>query len=303
MISTPTTRTKLVRLDLEAPHRAGNYNVSTSLRPTHELHGCAPTPGYCTDLASDSRRRLAMPARSLREKPGTSSMMPANSRWPSTTSSTSLSATTVALRGALSSRASSPKAWPGPEGGDPAALAGDLGGALQEHEELVPGLALGHEDLAGRDPDVFRPAGDQLEVFSRAGAEKGHLLEVVDEGVTTGHGAETYNATGPGARAALNSGRARESDTGRLKLYSSDRSSLFRSVKRSRYVQGRRDRPRHHQLGRRCAGGRRARRHPQRRRAAAPPHRSSRSRRRARCWSARSPSARPSPTRIARSAR
>ena len=64
--------------------------------------------------ASASRRRLAMPASSLRAKPGTSSMRPANSRWPSTTSSMSVSATTVALRGAFSSRASSPKASPGP---------------------------------------------------------------------------------------------------------------------------------------------------------------------------------------------
>jgi hypothetical protein len=35
---------------------------------------------YCTDRASDSRSRFAMPASSLREKPGTSSMIPANSR-------------------------------------------------------------------------------------------------------------------------------------------------------------------------------------------------------------------------------
>ena len=55
-----------------------------------------------------------MPARSLRAKPGTSSISPANSRWPSTTSSMSVSATTVALRGAFSSNASSPNAAPGP---------------------------------------------------------------------------------------------------------------------------------------------------------------------------------------------
>src|SRR5581483_7610155 len=69
---------------------------------------------YWTLLASYSRRRWARPARSLREKPGTSSMIPANSRWPSTTTSIGVSATTVALRGARSSRASSPKASPGP---------------------------------------------------------------------------------------------------------------------------------------------------------------------------------------------
>src|SRR5262249_59261146 len=35
---------------------------------------------YWTDRASASRRRLAIPARSLRAKPGTSSIRPANSR-------------------------------------------------------------------------------------------------------------------------------------------------------------------------------------------------------------------------------
>ncbi len=38
-------------------------------------------------------------------------------------------------------------------------LAGDAGRAVDDHEELVAGLALGDEDLAGVDPHVLRPAG------------------------------------------------------------------------------------------------------------------------------------------------
>ena len=69
------------------------------------------------------------------------------------------------------------------------------------------------------------------------------------------------------------------------------------------HAQGRRNRPRHHQLGRERPGGRRAGRSSPTPRGAGPRRRSSASRSRARCSSARSPSARPSPTRTARSAR
>ena len=59
---------------------------------------------------------------------------------------------------------------------------------LEDHEELVAGLALGHEGLAGRDLDVLGPLGDQLEVLAGAGREQRDLLEVVDEGVAARHG-------------------------------------------------------------------------------------------------------------------
>ena len=95
---------------------------------------------------------------------------------------------TVALRGAFSSSASSPNAAPGPMRRDLAALAGDPGGAVEDHEELVAGLALGDEGLAGRDPHVLRPPGDQLEVLAGAGREQRDLLEVIDEGVSPRHG-------------------------------------------------------------------------------------------------------------------
>ena len=129
-----------------------------------------------------------MPASILRAKPGTSSTMPANSRWPSTTSSMSVSATTVALRGAFSSRASSPNASPGPMVAILRPWRHHLGGAAQDHEELVAGLALGDEGLAGRDAHLLRPLGDQLEVLAGAGREQRDLLEVIDEDVMARHG-------------------------------------------------------------------------------------------------------------------
>ena len=95
---------------------------------------------------------------------------------------------TVALRGAFSSRASSPNASPGPIVAILRPWRHDLGRAVEDHEELVAGLALGDEGLAGRDPDVLRPLGDQLEVLAGAGREERDLLEVVDEGVTARHG-------------------------------------------------------------------------------------------------------------------
>ena len=129
-----------------------------------------------------------MPTRSLRAKPGTSSMSPANSRWPRTTSSMSVSATTVALRGAFSRRASSPKESPGPSGRDLATLPGHLRGPVEDHEELVAGLTLGDEGLPRGDPYVLRPPGHQLEVLAGAGREERNLLEMVDECVSARHG-------------------------------------------------------------------------------------------------------------------
>ena len=132
-----------------------------------------------------------MPARSFLAKPGTSSMRPANSRWPSTTSSMSVSATMVELRGALSSSASSPKASPGPRVAILRPWRLTRAVPLEDHEELVARLALGDQGLAGRDLHVLGPAGDQLEVLAGAGREERNLLEVVDERITTGHGRES----------------------------------------------------------------------------------------------------------------
>ena len=64
----------------------------------------------------------------------------------------------------------------------------DPGGAAQDHEELVAGLALGHEGLAGRHAHLLRPLRDQLEVLAGAGREERDLLEVIDEDVMAGHG-------------------------------------------------------------------------------------------------------------------
>ena len=61
---------------------------------------------------------------------------------------------------------------------------------VEDHEELVAGLALGHEHLSGRDAHVLGPPGDQLEVLAGAGREERDLLEVVDEGVAASHGPE-----------------------------------------------------------------------------------------------------------------
>ena len=62
-----------------------------------------------------------------------------------------------------------------------------LGGAAQDHEELVAGLALGDERLAGRDAHLLRPLRDQLEVLAGAGREQRDLLEVIDEDVLARH--------------------------------------------------------------------------------------------------------------------
>ena len=130
--------------------RRGRADAAAAVRTGRNLRRAeAREPGrrgYCTDFARRLRGgACAMPASSLRAKPGTSSMRPANSRWPSTTSSMSVSATTVALRGAFSSSASSPNASPGPRVATLRPVAGHPGLPVEDHEELVAGLALGDE--------------------------------------------------------------------------------------------------------------------------------------------------------------
>src|SRR5580658_9699058 len=65
-------------------------------------------------LSSASRSRVAMAASILRDSAGTASSTPLNWRCPSTNRFMSVSDATVAERGRRSSRASSPKYWPGP---------------------------------------------------------------------------------------------------------------------------------------------------------------------------------------------
>ena len=132
------------------------------------------------------------------------------------------SAVTVALRGALSRSASSPKTSPGPRVATLRPWRLDLGLALDDHEELAAGRALAHEDLAGRDrPSRPRPAGHQLRAPSGAGREERHLGEVVDEGIAACHGRESNEpcrGEGPLARSSLRAGIA----TPRLKLLAID---------------------------------------------------------------------------------
>ena len=71
---------------------------------------------------------------------------------------------------------------------DLAAVAEDPGGSAEDDEELVTGLALGHERLVRADVDLLGPLGDQLEVLAGAGREQRDLLEVIDEDVVPSHG-------------------------------------------------------------------------------------------------------------------
>src|SRR5438105_9222600 len=93
------------------------------------------------------------------------------------------------------------------EGRDLATVPGHRGGAADDHEELVAGLALGDEDLAGRDVDVLGPFCHQLEVLAGAGREERDLLEVVDEDITARHGRESNDLPAP-AHAAGTGGHA-----------------------------------------------------------------------------------------------
>ena len=130
-----------------------------------------------------------MPASSLRAKPGTSSRRPANSRWPSTTSSMSVSATTVALRGRLVEQRELAEGVARAEGRDLAARAGSpwpcRSRITKNSWPVSPSVT---SALPAGDPDVLGPPGDQLELLAGAGREQRDLLEVVDEGVAAGHG-------------------------------------------------------------------------------------------------------------------
>ena len=76
--------------------------------------GDADTQTLAKAFSSASRSRVAMAASILRDSAGTASRTPLNCRCPRTKRLMSVSDTTVAERGRRSSRASSPKYWPGP---------------------------------------------------------------------------------------------------------------------------------------------------------------------------------------------
>jgi len=73
----------------------------------------------------------------------------------STNSRSGVFAVTVAVRLVSSSKAISPTKSPSPTGGDALALAGDVGLPFDYQEELLTGLTLPAEHLAGRHLEIF----------------------------------------------------------------------------------------------------------------------------------------------------
>ena len=105
----------------------------------------------------------------------------------STNSRSGVFAVTVAVRLVSSSKAISPDEIAVSTGGDALALAGDVGLPFDYHEELVTGLTLPAERLAGRHLEVFGypREQDQLlgrEAFEQRGAlQRLHLRVLVEE--------------------------------------------------------------------------------------------------------------------------
>ena len=79
----------------------------------------------------------------------------------------------------------------GPERRDLLTVTGDLGVALDDHEELGPGRALAHEDLAGVDADVLGPPGHEAQILLGAGREQRDLGQVVNERIALRHAGES----------------------------------------------------------------------------------------------------------------
>ena len=133
-----------------------------------------------------------MPASSLRAKPGDlvdqrrELALARARRAPS-----AVSAVTVALRGALSSRASSPKASPGPRVATLRPRRLTLAVPSRITKNSSPGRALAHERPCPARPGRPRPAGRPVELLPGEGGEERHLGEVVEEGVVARHGRES----------------------------------------------------------------------------------------------------------------
>ena len=113
-----------------------------------------------------------MPASSLRAKPGTSSIRPANSRWPSTTSSIGGLGGDGRVAGRLVEERQLAEAAPGPSVATLLAVPADLAVPLDDHEELAAGRALADEDLARLDLHVLGPAGDERQLLLGAGRRR-----------------------------------------------------------------------------------------------------------------------------------
>ncbi|MBA3744866.1 hypothetical protein [Sporichthya sp.] len=87
---------------------------------------------------------------------------------------------TVALRGAGSSRASSPKKSPGPECVHHGAAAVHPGGAVDQDEQLLTGIALAHQVVADADAPKGRLGIQGLELGPAALREQRHAGEQVE---------------------------------------------------------------------------------------------------------------------------
>ena len=211
-------------------------------------------------------RRRARPASSFFEKPGTSSR-PANARWPSTTSSMSVSAITLALRGARSSRARSPKKSPGPRSATlrpwrstrarPSRITKNSAPAAPSVTSTLPG---GDGHVLGRFATSWRSFFEQAE---KRGTCRGGRRTRSRRAIAGMYDRSTVNV-GPGmARRHAKVDSVRHSRF--LRSHRSDRTTTVHRSSHSRsggtpHVQGRRHRPRHHQLRRLGPRGGRARR-------------------------------------------
>ena len=99
---------------------------------------------------------------------------------------------TLALRGARSSRARSPKKPPGPSDRHLAPVALDVGPAVEDHEELGAGGTLGDHHLARGDGHVVGRLRHHLQLLLGAGGEEGHGREGLDEGIAPSHAPGMY---------------------------------------------------------------------------------------------------------------
>ena len=224
----------------------------------------------------------ARPASSFFEKPGWSSSV-SKARWPSLATSRSESAITLALRGARSSRARSPKNPPGPRTATWRPWRSTRACPSMITKNSVPAAPSFTTTLPGGECHPLGRLRHHRQLLLGAGGEEGHRRQGVDERVAARHG--EHPAT-DSCRACGNSRRAGNSEP-RMKVDSvtlKSGSGLRVSGRRTpaaisnpapaiptsahysggtSHVQGRRNRPRHHQLSRRGPRGRRARRRAQ----------------------------------------
>ena len=111
----------------------------------------SPLVRTCSLIASSWRRRRARPASSFLEKPGMLEQARRSRVGRAWRAPCRSRRSRVALRGARSSSARSPKKPPGPSSATFSAVALDPGLAVEDHEELGAGGALGDDHGAGRD--------------------------------------------------------------------------------------------------------------------------------------------------------